>query len=727
MASLTYELTLAGLTVGSAAALTGIGLIVTYRATGVLNLAHGAVAMLCAYVMRELVVGRSVPVPAAAAVTVLLAAPLLGLLLHLVFFRPADLAADLMRSIGVFVLLIGVGVAVWGTGARTDAPVLFRSEPWPQLATVALLGLLVAWVTRRTPFGRDLRAVVDNRALATLGGIHTTRMAAAGWAFGSATAGLTGILLAPYVRLDPYGLPLLVLEVLAVAVAARMKSIPVAVLVALTVAVAQSQLTRFHPPGWPGPLLQALSANLFAAALLLTALLTPPDRHPVRPGLRTAPATPGPAPAAAEPPPGPTTPPPGAGEADAEPSPAAAERRPGPATPGQGTGPAAAEPHPSPTTSPPVAGPDAAEPPPTPTTPRLRAGEADAEAGPGPAGPRLGAGPAAGRRRAGPGRRRAGWVAALRPAAWGAALRAAVCAAGRRPVARAVAVLAGGVLLMPLRFPGGGGALQVPALAVVLLSLVVVTGRGGQLSLGQAAYAGLGALFTARLAGAGVPGLLALGLAVVLVAPLGLLTGAPAIRRRGPALALVTLAVGVMVSRFVLTQPYATVGVRLARPPRFTDDRAYYALELVLLAASLAAVAALRRGRSGRAFAALRDHEDAAAAAGVPVPRLKLLAFVAGAALAALGGGLLGMAVQAFDPEAFDPVRGLLWFAAVAAVGADSLLGALVAAALLVALDATTPGTSALPALLIGLLAALSTRLRPPPPERPPPPPPSPD
>ncbi|MBT2406451.1 ABC transporter permease, partial [Streptomyces sp. ISL-21] len=280
---------------------------------------------------------------------------------------------------------------------------------------------------------------------------------------------------------------------------------------------------------------------------------------------------------------------------------------------------------------------------------------------------------------------------------------------------------------MPLRFPGGGGALQVPALAVVLLSLVVVTGRGGQLSLGQAAYAGLGALFTARLAGAGVPGLLALGLAVVLVAPLGLLTGAPAIRRRGPALALVTLAVGVMVSRFVLTQPYATVGVRLARPPRFTDDRAYYALELVLLAASLAAVAALRRGRSGRAFAALRDHEDAAAAAGVPVPRLKLLAFVAGAALAALGGGLLGMAVQAFDPEAFDPVRGLLWFAAVAAVGADSLLGALVAAALLVALDATTPGTSALPALLIGLLAALSTRLRPPPPERPPPPPPSPD
>ncbi|BFO20256.1 hypothetical protein SHKM778_66440 [Streptomyces sp. KM77-8] len=56
MSSLTYDLTLAGLSVGAAAALTGIGLIVTYRATGVLNFAHGAIAMVCAYVLRALVV-----------------------------------------------------------------------------------------------------------------------------------------------------------------------------------------------------------------------------------------------------------------------------------------------------------------------------------------------------------------------------------------------------------------------------------------------------------------------------------------------------------------------------------------------------------------------------------------------------------------------------------------------------------------------------------------------
>ena len=76
------------------------------------------------------------------------------------------------------------------------------------------------------PLRRELRAVVDDRPLAVLGGIDADRVAAAGWAFGAFTAGLTGVLLAPYVRLDPYGMPLLVMEVVAVAVAARMRSLP---------------------------------------------------------------------------------------------------------------------------------------------------------------------------------------------------------------------------------------------------------------------------------------------------------------------------------------------------------------------------------------------------------------------------------------------------------------------------------------------------------------------
>ncbi|MET9580142.1 ATP-binding cassette domain-containing protein [Streptomyces massasporeus] len=580
MSSLTYDLTLAGLSVGSAAALTGIGLIVTYRATGVLNFAHGAIAMVCAYVLRQCVVEWGWPLWLGASVTLLVLAPGLGVVLERFVFRPlavlgGDPAQTLVASIGVFVLLVGGAALVWGQGARDDAPVLVPDEPWGQLAVVLVLAAGVAAVVRRTRFGRELRAVVDDRRLAELGGIDADRVAATGWAFGSFTAGLTGVLLAPYVRLDPYGLSLLVMEVVAVAVAARMRSLTVAVVVALGIGVAQSQLTRLHPSGWAEPLLQAAGTNLFVVALLVAALVLP-----------------------------------GVGERDALPRTATAR-------------------------------------------------------------------------------------AATPPGAW-------------------IVVLV--LFLLPLGFAGRDlhTSVQVPALAVILLSLVVVTGRGGQISLGQAAYAGLGALFTALLAAGRFPGLpalpelAALAVAVVLVAPLGLLTGWPAIGRRGLALALATFAVGVGVSRFVFAQPYATAGLSLGRPAGFDGDRAYYVLELLLLAVALLAAHTLRRGRTGRALAAMRDHERGAQAAGVGVPSLKLLAFVAGAALAALGGGMLGMGLRAFDAAAYDPVRGLLWFAAVVVLGADSTLGALAAAALLVGLDAGTRGGFA--AALIGILAILMGR-----------------
>lgn len=291
--------------------------------------------------------------------------------------------------------------------------------------------------------------------------------------------------------------------------------------------------------------------------------------------------------------------------------------------------------------------------------------------------------------------------------------RTATARVATPPGAWIVAVV---LFLLPLGFAGSDlhTSVQVPALGVVLLSLVVVTGRGGQISLGQAAYAGLGALFTALLAAGRFPGLprlpelAALAVAVLLVAPLGVLTGWPAISRHGLALALATFAVGVGVSRFVFAQPYATSGLALDRPTGFDGDRAYYVLELALLAAALLAANALRRGRTGRALAAMRDHEPGASAAGVRVPALKLTAFVAGAALAALGGGMLGMGLRAFDATAYDPVRGLLWFAAVVVLGADSVLGALAAAALLVGLDAGARGGVA--AALIGILAVLVGR-----------------
>ncbi len=217
------------------------------------------------------------------------------------------------------------------------------------------------------------------------------------------------------------------------------------------------------------------------------------------------------------------------------------------------------------------------------------------------------------------------------------------------------------------------------------------------------------------LAGGAIPGVpalptpVALLLATALAAPCGLLVGRPAIRRRGLALALTTFAVGTAMSRFVFQQPSLTSGVRLDRTGAWADDRLFYGIELAALAVALLAVHALRRGATGRALGAMRDHEPAAYASGVDVPRLKLLAFTAGAALAALGGGLLGLGAQAFDPNAFDPVLGLLWFAAAVAFGADSASAAVLGAMVLTVLDAAT--IAGVSAAAIGVLALLRGRL----------------
>jgi branched-subunit amino acid ABC-type transport system permease component len=582
-APLAVDLALAGLAVGGAAALSGIGLVVCYRATGVLNFAQGAIAMLTAYLLRQTVVVWHWPRALALPCCLLVVAPGLGVLLDVLVFRPlqrrrAGTGETLVAGLGAFVLITGAAYLAWGPTPRGDSPALLPHtrlaslnglslslDTVAELGAVLVLALGLGAVTRWTRFGRSLRAVVDDRRLAELGGLDADMVSSVGWAFGSFAAGLAGVLLAPGLQLDPYGLPLLVMETMAVAILAGLRSLPVTIAAALGLGIVQSELTQFHPSGLPGTLLGAAGANLFALALLAAVLL-----------------------------------------------------------------------------------------------PRLLPSAARGSHEP--------------------------------------ALTSRQFELQRR--APHLVLLA---LLLPLALRANDlrAALQLPSLAMVLLSIVAVTGYAGQISLGQAGYAGVGALVTGLLAGGGVPGLprlpsaAALLAAVLLAALLGFLVGRPTVHRRGLALALATFAVGTALSRLLFQQPFATTGLRLDRTGLLGSDRFFYALELLLLAGSALLVRQLHRGRLGRALAAVRDHEPAAAAAGVDVARVKLLAFTVGAALAALGGGLLGLGAQGFDPDSFDPVYGLMWFAAVVVTGADSALGAVLAAAVLTALDSgTLPGVS---------------------------------
>jgi branched-chain amino acid transport system permease protein len=236
-------------------------------------------------------------------------------------------------------------------------------------------------------------------------------------------------------------------------------------------------------------------------------------------------------------------------------------------------------------------------------------------------------------------------------------------------------------------------AQQVPALAIILVSIVVLSGYGGQISLGQAGFAGLGALFAAKLASGGlgplpeIPALLAVPVGALLVVPVGMLTSWVAIRRRGLFLALTTFAVGAVISRFVFAQPALVSGVQIAPPPLVSGDESYYVYELAGLAGALIVVRNLHRGRLGRALVAIRDSEAGALASGIDVHRRKLFVFGVAAALAGFGGVLLAASYRAFDAGTYDPIRSLVWFAAVVVFGVDSAAGAVLGAGILIGLD----------------------------------------
>jgi branched-chain amino acid transport system permease protein len=595
---LIVDLAIAGIGIGAVAALAGLGLLVTYQLTGVFNLAFGAIAMMSAYLVWWLVRVQHWPVGIAAAVVLLVGCPTLGLLLDRVVFRPLQRrdhspAETLTATVGVFVLLVGAAFTIWGGQARTDAPALVsgrvlslpgdtvvRYETLADLTVVLAVALLLALMLRTRP-GLNLRAAVARRELAQLAGIDTDRISVVGWVAGSVLAGVSGILLAPSLRLDPYTLTLLVLETMAVAVIARLAHPGVAIAAALAIGIAQSELTQFHLSGRAGALLQASGTNLFVVVLLGALLVI---RRFV-----------------------------GSSDDAASTSPLAVRRE-----------------YPTP---------------------------------------------------------RGWWIPAL------------------------------ALLAVPLVLSQESliTAQQVPALAIILVSIVVLSGYGGQISFGTAGFAGLGALLTAHLSRGAlssfprVGDLLAFPVGALLVVPVGLLTGWPAIRRRGLFLALTTFAVGAMVSRFVFEQPAFVTGVVSGPPELFRTDHNFYVFELVCLGGALVLVRNLHRGRLGRALLAMRDDEAGARAVGVDVTRLKVFLFATSALIAGLGGALLASSARAFDSGSFDPVQSLLWFATVVVFGVDSATGAVLGAAVLVTLDATVrPGIST---LAVGATAVMLGRI----------------
>jgi ABC-type branched-subunit amino acid transport system ATPase component/branched-subunit amino acid ABC-type transport system permease component len=184
--------------------------------------------------------------------------------------------------------------------------------------------------------------------------------------------------------------------------------------------------------------------------------------------------------------------------------------------------------------------------------------------------------------------------------------------------------------------------------AIILLSLVVVLGYAGQISLAQGAFAGFGTYVAAELVvNAGVPFIPSLIIGVLATVPVGLAFGLPAVRTRGVNLAILTLGLGSAIEFMLFDNAsYANpLGLDIGTPTLFGWDidalnhpQRWACFCLVMLALSMLVVANLRRGRMGRRLLAVRNNERAAAALGINVMSAKLYAFALGAGIAALGG-----------------------------------------------------------------------------------------
>lgn len=220
------------------------------------------------------------------------------------------------------------------------------------------------------------------------------------------------------------------------------------------------------------------------------------------------------------------------------------------------------------------------------------------------------------------------------------------------------------------------------ACAVVLLSVVVLTGYTGQLSLAQFAIAGMGAYVAGRLVDTqGWTFLPAAAAGVVATIPVGVAFALPAVRTRGITLAVVTLGLGSALELMLfnngdLTGGYA--GTNVGSPEIFGVDVGTAAhperYALVCLAAFVLAalvVANLRRSRTGRRLLAVRTNERAAASLGVRVVATKLYAFALSSAIAALGGILIAFRSDSIVFTSFASFQSIVFvgFAVIGGIG----------------------------------------------------------
>lgn len=592
--TITLLFLLLGLGAGAVYGLLALGLVLKYRAAGVVDFAHGAVAMICAFAFVELrdkgdlqlpwpmvahtihLSDGGISLPLSIAAT-LLYAGCLGFILYWIVYRPLQHSTALTKvcaSVGVMLYLQATAVLNFGTEARSTGPVLpsgaftLAGVPIPidrlwltVLVVAAALGL--AFLYRWTLFGLRTRAGAENEVGSAVVGISSTRVATQNWVIATVLAGASGILLAPIANLDPGSYTLFIVPAVCVALVARFSSFLTAAVAGLVLGMLQSEIIHLLST-YPKLPQQGVSEGL--PFILILVIMTWRGRSLIPRGTIAQPRNP----------------------------------------------------------------------------------------------------------------------SVGRPSA---------------PFRTALLTFAAGSAVL-LLLHGSLKAAFISSIiwALLALSLVVLTGYVGQVSLAQLAFSGFSAFLMSHFAlGLGMPFPIAPLLAALAAVPLGLLIGLPALRVRGVNLAIVTLAAGSAIEVLLFNNVSFSGGLEgrhVPSPVLFGLDlgiakghdypRTVFGLFVLFVVIAVGVVVArLRNSSTGRMLLAIRSNERAAAASGINVPRAKLLAFALSSFIAGLGGCLLGYQQGTVSPASFGVFQSLALLAIAYVAGIGRISGAAAAGVLL--------------------------------------------
>ena len=245
-----------GLALGGVYALSGVGMVVLYRATGVLNLAFGAIGAFGALISWQLINSSGVNQWLAC----LLFGGVVTLVYGMVFgpvLAPRDPLVKAAATLGLTLILLGAMDLLWPSSGGESRSITLPTDSssfmlggvqvtWTDVIGLAV-GIAITVVTgvflRVTKLGTAMRAMANDREITATLGVPVRRVEAAAWFGCGVLSGIAGVLLADLVALDPTTLTFLVISSLSAALIARLQSITVAFLAAIVVGVVDSMLT----------------------------------------------------------------------------------------------------------------------------------------------------------------------------------------------------------------------------------------------------------------------------------------------------------------------------------------------------------------------------------------------------------------------------------------------------------------------------------------------------